>query len=194
MEYRVPVIYGSVRVERRGIKAARFMVRELERRGCKPVLIDPLEYRLPLLEKQYSDYAPGQAPPMLEELAEIYRSADGFAIVSGEYNHGIPPALKNLLDHFLEEYFWRPSAIVCYSGGRFGGVRAAMQLRMTLAELGMPSIPSLLAVPAVGEAFTDEGEPTDARFVARNAKFFDEFLWYMDALRAQRAKGVPYDG
>jgi NAD(P)H-dependent FMN reductase len=40
------------------------------------------------------------------------------------------------LDHFLEEYFWRPSAIVCYSAGQFGGVRAAMQLRMTLAELG----------------------------------------------------------
>jgi NAD(P)H-dependent FMN reductase len=192
MEFRVPVIYGSVRVERRGIKAARFMVRELERRGCKPVLIDPLEYRLPLLEKQYSDYAPGQAPPMLEKLAGIYRSADGFAIVSGEYNHGIPPALKNLLDHFLEEYFWRPSAIVCYSGGRFGGVRAAMQLRMTLGELGMPSIPSLLPIPAVGDAFTEDGEPTDARFVERNAKFFDEFMWYMDALRAQRAKGVPY--
>ena len=57
-----------------------------------------------------------------------------FAIVSGEYNHGIPPGLKNLLDHFLEEYFFRPSAIVCYSAGQFGGVRAAMQLR---AECGL---------------------------------------------------------
>src|SRR3546814_18651840 len=76
-------------------------------------------------------------------LATLYRRADGFLIVSAEYNHGIPPALKNLLDHFLEEYFWRPSAIACYSAGQFGGVRAAMQLRSTLAELGMPSIPRL---------------------------------------------------
>ena len=45
------------------------------------------------------------------------RSADAFVVVSGEYNHSISPALSNLLDHFLEEYFWRPSAIVCYSAG-----------------------------------------------------------------------------
>jgi NAD(P)H-dependent FMN reductase len=190
--FRVPVIYGSVRVERQGIKAARFIVEELKRRGCEPVLIDPLEYRLPLLEMQYSDYQSGEAPAMLEELARIYRSADGFAIVSGEYNHGVPPALKNLLDYFLEEYFWRPSAIVCYSGGRFGGVRAAMQLRMILGELGMPSIPSLLPIGNVGESFTENGEPTDPRFADRHGKFFDEFLWYMDALGQRRAKGVPY--
>ncbi len=189
---RVPVIYGSVRTERQGIKAARFVVSELERRGCNPTLIDPLVYRLPLLEKQYSDYPQGEAPPMLEELAKIFREADGFAIVSGEYNHGIPPALKNLLDHFLEEYFWRPSAIISYSGGRFGGVRAAMQLRMTLAELGMASIPSTLPVGNVGESFDENGEPTDPRFRTRHAPFFDEFLWHMEALSAQRAKGVPY--
>ncbi len=186
------MIFGSVRIERRGIKAARFIVTELARRGCSPVLIDPLEYRLPLLEQQYSDYPAGRAPAMLEQLAQIYRSADGFAIVSGEYNHGIPPALKNLLDYFLEEYFWRPSAIVCYSGGRFGGVRAAMQLRMTLGELGMPSIPSLLPIPHVGESFTDAGEPTDPHFAERNAQFFEEFLWYMEALKERRARGVPY--
>jgi len=189
---RVPVIFGSVRVERQGIKAARFVVDELKRRGCDATLVDPLEYRLPLLDMQYSDYPLGEAPAMLEELATLYRSADGFAIVSGEYNHGIPPALKNMLDHFLEEYFWRPSGIICYSGGRFGGVRAAMQLRMTLGELGMPSIPSLLPVTNVGESFTETGEPTDPRFRDRHARFFDEFLWYMEALAEQRRKGVPY--
>ncbi len=188
----VAVLFGSVRVERQGIKAARFIVDELQRRGCAATLIDPVEYRLPLLEKQYSDYPSGQAPAMLEELAGIYRRADGFAIVSGEYNNGIPPALKNLLDYFLEEYFWRPSGIVCYSGGRFGGVRAAMQLRMTLAELGMPSIPSLLPIPNVGESFTPDGEPTDSRFRDRNARFFDEFIWYMEALKQRRESGVPY--
>lgn len=188
----VAVIFGSVRIERQGIKAARFVMRELERRGCRPTLVDPMEYRLPLLERQYSDYPSGQAPAVLEQLATLYRGVDGFAIVSAEYNHGIPPALKNLLDHFLEEYFWRPSAIVCYSNGRFGGVRAAMQLRMTLGELGMPSIPSLLPVSNIAEAFTNEGEATDPRFGARSAQFFDEFHWYMEALKAQRGKGVPY--
>jgi len=55
----------------------------------------------------YKEYERDTAPHVLEELAEIYRRTDAFAIVSGEYNHGIPPALKNLLDHFLEEYFFR---------------------------------------------------------------------------------------
>ncbi len=192
MLYRVPVIYGSVRSERRGIKAARFVVAELRRRGCEPVLIDPLEYPLPLLDKMNNEYEPGTAPHVMQELELIFRNADGFAIVSGEYNHSIPPALSNLLDHFLEEYFWRPSAIICYSGGRFGGVRAAMQLRAMLGELGMPSIPSIMPVPNVWESFDEEGNPTDPGLIARNAQFFDEFIWYMEALRVQRSKGVPY--
>ena len=167
-------------------------MRELERRGCEPVLVDPLELRLPLLDKMYKEYPPGGAPAQLQMLAELYRSADGFAIVSGEYNHGIPPALKNLLDHFLEQYFWRPSGIICYSSGQFGGVRAAMQLRMTLGELGMPSIPSLLPIPKIAKALYDDGEPMNPAFCEWNAAFFDEFLWYMEALHVQRSKGVPY--
>ena len=107
----------------------------------------------------YKEYAPGQAPEVLERLAGRIKAADAFIIVSGEYNHSIPPALSNLLDHFLEEYFWRPSAIVCYSAGPFGGVRAAMQLRAMLCELGTPSIPSLLPVPRVQDAFDEDGRP-----------------------------------
>ena len=44
--------------------------------------------------------------------------ADGFVFVTGEYNWGVQPGLKNLTDHFLEEWFWRPAAIVSYSAGR----------------------------------------------------------------------------
>jgi NAD(P)H-dependent FMN reductase len=188
----VPVIYGSVRSERQGIKAARFLVRELERRGIDAVLIDPLEKRLPLLDRMYKEFPTGQAPAPLEELAALFRRADGFAIVSGEYNNGIPPALKNLLDHFLEEYFWRPAGIACYSGGRWGGVRGAMQLRMSLAEMGMVTIPSLLPTAYVAKAFDDDGTPTDAKTVEYSAPFFDEFVWYMEALRERRKTGVPY--
>jgi NAD(P)H-dependent FMN reductase len=188
----VPVIYGSVRTERQGIKAARFVVAELLRRGAEAVLVDPMEKRLPLLDRMYKEFPPGQAPAPMEELAGLFRRADGFAIVSGEYNNGIPPALKNLLDHFLEEYFWRPAAIACYSGGRWGGVRAAMQLRMSLAEMGMVTIPSLFPTANVGTAFSDDGTPSDPKTVEYSAEFFDEFFWYMKALREQRKTGVPY--
>jgi hypothetical protein len=63
---------------------------------------------------------------------------------------------------------------------------------MTLAELGMPSIPSLLPVARVQDAFTPEGEPTNPQFETRHEKFFREFEWYAEALRRARADGVPY--
>jgi len=192
MPLHIAILYGSVREARAGIRVARWLDGALRRRGHDTTIVDAAEQRLPLLEKLYKEYAPGTAPPVLETLAQLYRRTDAFAIVSGEYNHGIPPGLKNLLDHFLEEYFFRPSAIVCYSAGQFGGVRAAMQLRMTLAELGMPSIPSLLPVPRVAQAFTPEGEPTDARFEGHSERFFREFEWYAEALRRARAEGTPY--
>ena len=192
MSLHIAILYGSVREARAGIRLVHFLDAVLRRRGHTISIVDAAEYRLPLLDRMYKEYEHGTAPRVLEELAEIYRRTDAFAIVSGEYNHGIPPALKNLLDHFLDEYFFRPSAIVCYSAGQFGGVRAAMQLRMTLAELGMPSIPSLLPVPRVQDAFTPEGAPTDPRFEGRAERFFREFEWYAEALRRARAEGLPY--
>ena len=188
----IAVLLGSVRVDRQGIKAARLLVTALEKRGHEAVLVDPMEVRLPLLDRMYKEYPKGGAPAELEQLASLYRRADGFLLVSAEYNHGVPPALKNLLDHFLEEYFWRPSAIACYSAGGFGGVRAAMQLRMILGELGMPSIPSLFSIPRIGEALADDGQPKDERTTKQMERFLDEFEWYAHALRRQRSSGTPY--
>ncbi len=188
----IPVIYGSVRRDRQGIKAARYVMRTLQARGHHPVLVDPLERQLPLLDRMYKEYAPGEAPAVLEELATLFRGADGFVIVSGEYNHGVPPALSNLLDHFLEEYFFRPAGIVSYSGGRWGGVRAMVQLRSMLAEMGMVTLPTTQPVANVQNAFDDAGVPTDPRFDELTKQFFDELDWYVQALRAARASGVPY--
>ena len=186
MPLRILVVYGSVRSERQGIRAARFIVNECRARGHEVTLVDPLEHRLPLLDKMYKEYPKGQAPEVLERLAALIVPADAVVVVSAEYNHSIPPALSNLLDHFLEEWFWKPSAIVCYSAGSFGGVRAAMQLRAMLAELGMASIPSIYPVPAVQKAFAEDGTPANPAARDRVRKFLDELEWYAEALRTQR--------
>lgn len=186
------VIYGSVRSERRGIGAARFVASACEGRGHRASLIDPKEVGLPLLDRMYKEYPEGEAPGPLARLAGQIRGADGVIVVSGEYNHSIPPALSNLLDHFLEEWFWKPSAIVCYSAGSFGGVRAGIQLRAMLCELGMPSIPSMLPVPKVQDAFEEDGTPRDDAWHRRASKFLSELEWYAEALKRQRASGVPY--
>ena len=192
MALRIVIIYGSVRTGRQGIRAARFVEHQLQGRGHDVTLVDPLDVQLPLLDRMYKEYAKGTAPAVLEELATLYRAADAFVVVTGEYNHSVPPALMNLLDHFLEEYFFRPSAIVCYSGGTFGGVRAAVQLRASLCEMGMPSISSMFPVPRVGDAFAADGTPADAATIRRFQRFATELEWYAEALRERRKCGVPY--
>ena len=79
---------------------------------------------------------------------------------------------------------------MCYSQGSFGGVRAAMQLRAMLGELGMPAISSIFPVPRIAGAFADDGAPLDPSWDRRFEKFAKELEWYANALRDARAKGV----
>ncbi len=192
MNLKIAVIYGSVRGERRqGIKAARFVVRNLEERGHDVTLVDTLEYELPFLDRMYKEFEEGQAPEAMEKIAQILKNADGFIIVSGEYNHAEPPALKNLLDHFQSEYLYKPSGIVTYSAGPFGGVRALITLRAILAELGTPSIPSAFPVSKISAAFDDDGIALDQAYDRRIGKFLDEFEWYANALKQARGHECP---
>jgi NAD(P)H-dependent FMN reductase len=188
MPLKIVVFYGSVRSARQGIKPARFIVRKSRERKHEVTLIDPLDYPLPLLDKMYKEYPPDEAPETLQRMAKVIIPADAYIVVSGEYNHTVPPALANLMDHFLDEYFRKPSAIVCYSAGAFGGVRASIALRSMLAEMGMSSIPSVLPIPSVQNAFSDDGTPADEKYEQRAAKFLDELEWYAYALRAARAE------
>jgi len=193
MNLKIVVLVGSVRSDRQGMRAARFVKCSLAARGHEVTVVDPVEAGLPLLDRMYKEYEKGSAPAVLERLASLYRASDAFVVVTGEYNHSVPPALSNLLDHFLEEYYFRPSAIVCYSSGAFGGVRAAMQLRAMLCELGMPSIPSLFPIPTIQTMFEDDGTPRDRVPVERRfARFTSELEWYADAMREARQRGVPY--
>jgi len=192
MGFKILVFYGSVRSARQGIKAALFVVNKLKERGHDVELIDALEYKLPMLDKMYKEYEPGKAPENIEKLAQKIKGADGYVIVSGEYNHSVQPGLKNMLDHFMEEYFFKPSAIACYSGGPFGGVRAGVHLRAVLCEVGMSSIPSMFAMSKVRDSFDENGKAIDEAYDRRIVKFLDEFEWYVSALKLQREKGVPY--
>jgi hypothetical protein len=123
MPDKILVFYGSYRSDRMGIRLANFVVRGLNARGAEAELVDAKAVDLPMLDRMYKEYPKGEAPPVLETLAEKIRTADAFVFITGEYNWGPQPGLKNLTDHFLEEWFWRPAAIASYSAGRFSGVR-----------------------------------------------------------------------
>ena len=186
MALNIAVIYGSVRRARQGIKAARFVLRKLAERGHAVSFIDAREHALPLLDLRYREYAEGEAPEVMQQVHDMLQAADAYIVVSGEYNHGIPPALKNLLDHFLPEYRRKPSAIVSYSGGTFAGVRVHPSLREVLATLGTAAIPATFTISMVGDAFDDDGQALDDAYNARLAKFLDEFEWYANALQSAR--------
>lgn len=194
MTNRILVFYGSYRSDRMGIRLADFIVNGLRGRGDDVTLIDARAVGLPMLDRMYKEYKAATAPAALETLAGQIRGADGFVFVAGEYNWGIQPGLKNLTDHFLEEWFWRPAAIASYSAGRFSGVRAGTAWHGTLSEMGMVVISSTLAVGAIAQSLDDSGEPTgDGGKALAKAfpRFADDLTWWVDAARIQRTRVKP---
>src|ERR1700738_4745210 len=158
MSNRILVFYGSYRANRMGIRLAHFVVDGLRGGGDDAELIDARAVGLPMLDRMYKEYPKGEAPAALEKLAGQIRDADGFVFITGEDNWGIQPGLKNLTDHFLEEWFWRPAAIASYSAGRFAGARAATAWHGTLSEMGMVVVSSTIAVGPIGHTLSAEGE------------------------------------
>jgi NAD(P)H-dependent FMN reductase len=194
MSNRILVFYGSYRSDRMGIRLAQFVVQRLRRRRDDVELMDAKAINLPMLDRMYKEYPKGEAPEALERLAGKIREADGFVFIAGEYNWGVQPGLKNLTDHFLEEWFWRPAAIASYSAGRLSGVRAATAWQGTLSEMGMVVVSSTIAVGPIGQTLSAKGEPVGEAGQALErafARFADDLIWWVQAAKAQRQRTPP---
>lgn len=194
MAERVLVIYGSYRSDRMGIRLADYIVAGLRARGEDVELIDAKIVGLPILDRMYKEYAPGSAPQAMEQLASKIRAADAFVFVAGEYNWGMQPGLKNLTDHFLEEWFWRPAAIASYSVGRIAGARSGLLWHGTLSEMGMIVVSSTLTVGPIAQTLTADGKPLgeagqllDRSFI----RFAEDLAWWTEAAKKQRARKQP---
>jgi NAD(P)H-dependent FMN reductase len=188
------VFYGSYRSDRMGIRLAQFVVEGFRARGDDVELIDAREVNLPMLDRMYKEHKKGEAPAVLETLAGKIRDADGFVFITGEYNWGMQPGLKNLTDHFLEEWFWRPAAIASYSAGRFAGARAALAWHGTLSEMGMVVVSSTISAGPIAQSLDQDGKPTgDGGKALANAfpRFADDLTWWVEAAKAQRARRKP---
>jgi NAD(P)H-dependent FMN reductase len=194
MADRILVFYGSYRSDRMGIRLAEYIVARLRGRGADVELIDAKAVGLPMLDRMYKEYPKGSAPPALKTLADKIRAADAFVFVTGEYNWGMQPGLKNLTDHFLEEWFWRPAAVASYSAGRIAGARSGFVWHGTLSEMGMVVISSALAVGPIAEALTADGQPLGQAGQALGrafGRFADDLAWWTEAARMQRARRAP---
>lgn len=194
MSDRILVFYGSYRRDRMGIRLADFIVGGLRARGADVELIDAQEVGLPILDRMYQEHKPGEAPAAMEALAQKIKAADAFVFVTGEYNWGPQPGLKNLTDHFLEEWFWRPAAIASYSAGRIAGARSSFCWHAILSEMGMVVISSALAVGPISETLNAEAEPIGVGGEGLKKafqRFADDLAWWTEAAKAQRANKAP---
>jgi NAD(P)H-dependent FMN reductase len=188
------IFYGSYRSDRQGIRLADYLVRSFRERGAEPELIDAKAIGLPMLDRMYKEYPAGEAPEAMETLAAKIRAADAFVFVTGEYNWGQQPGLKNLTDHFLEEWYWRPAAIASYSAGRLAGAHASVAWHGTLSEMGMVVVSSTLTVGGIGHTLDAQGQPTGDGGAALSRsfpRFADDLAWWTQAAREQRAKVAP---
>jgi NAD(P)H-dependent FMN reductase len=130
---KIALIVVSVRRDRQGIRVARWIEEKLNNRNHIVFFIDPLELNLPLLDRMYKEME--NPSEKLKDLRNKIKDAEGYLSVTPEYNHSTSAAMKNTLDYFLEEYYFKPSAIVSYSAGGFGGVNAAQISAIYLQSL-----------------------------------------------------------
>ena len=160
-------------------------------------LIDPLDYSTGEVFKPHFAYAQGKAPEALSTLAEKIESADGYVMVSPEYNHSMSPALANLLNHFGSSlYSFKPSVIATYSAGQWGGMRAAVGMRTFLSELGCLPVSAMIHVPHAQDAFDEEGFANNQREESWKAYFgraLSQMQWWSEAALNHRQNKDPFE-
>ena len=156
-----------------------------ERSDVTVHVLDPRELGFgDLVEREFEMK---QRPPRVAAFVDVVTNADGFLIVTPEYNHGIPGALKNVLDLTFKPWNHKPFAIVSV-GGISGGLRAVEMLRQVISGLQAVSIPAHMPVPFVAKSFGPDGPLSERDEWAKRAdRVLDELVWYAVALKQGRS-------
>ena len=167
---KVAVIYGSVREGRFGDTVGQWVVNQIQRREAfSPLVVDP-------------------AAEPTEAFAKRLDEADAFIVVTPEYNHSYPAALKVLIDAYKAEWQAKPVAFVSY-GGASGGLRAVEHLRHVFAELHAVGIRDGVMFPNAWEQFDEQGQPLQAQRYERGMQtVLARLAWWAETLRQGRAE------
>ena len=191
---RLAVIVGSVREGRFGPVVADWFAGEARAHGTFDVDVLDLaeaEHVLPVAFPDFSAPVPDDVARVRSGLAERLDAADAFVIVTPEYNHSFPAALKNTIDWFHGEWQAKPVGFVSY-GGMSGGLRAVEQLRQVFPELHAVTVRDSLSFHSAWERFDGAGRPHDAEGSAAAAKgMLGQLEWWGTALRQARGS-APY--
>jgi len=181
----VAVVLGSTRENRFCGKVADWVVRgaSADERFALD-LIDPLQLNLPC----HLEAEEGLA---VQGLSAQVAAADGFIIVTPEYNHGYTASLKNLIDSAYEEWNAKPVGFVSY-GGLSGGLRAVEQLRQVFAELHAVTMRDGVPISNPWDELDEKGEIAPSELRQRALKsMLDQLAWWGSAL-AEARRAAPY--
>ncbi len=178
------ILYGSTRRRRLGIRLVKYLRDQISKNKHRPYIIDPLQYKLPLLDRRFEDFDKKKIPVAVKSIQKILDKADAFILVSAEYNHMPPPALINLLNYYYKEFDRKPSCICTYSVGDFAGVRVQSPLRSLMSQLGSPPIKFGMFQPKLSKSFDEQGVPNDTKDAEdRFNTFFKELIWYANLFK-----------
>jgi NAD(P)H-dependent FMN reductase len=174
----LPILLGTNRQLRKSVFVAKWLMGEIEKRtDINTRLFDVADFALP--HNDYGQEIKAQFPEWRDAIVQ----ADGLIIVSPEYNHGYPGALKTVLDLLLREYIHKSVAFVGVSAGPWGGTRVIEALVPMVRELGLAVTFTDLNFPFVQKTFDERGEILDSAFEKRGKDFLDELVWMARALK-----------
>jgi len=175
----IPILEGTTRVQRKSINVARLVLEvSKEYKEVESIFVDPNDFDFP---------GDGNDPEGKDpRYTEITQRADGFFIVTPEYNHLIPGSLKRMLDSELKNYIHKPVAFAGVSNGPWGGVRAIEALVTTVREMSMVATFTDVQFPKMQEIFDEQRKLKDDAYVRRIKKSFDELIWMAKVLKHGR--------
>ena len=158
---KIGIISGSIRDGRLGHGVAEWVHEQAAGRGGATYeLIDLKSFDVPLLTTNVHPMAANKHydSEAVQRWSDAIDRQDGFIVVTPEYNHGVPGALKNAVDSLGNEWAGKPVAFVGY--GSVGGVRAIEQWRQVIANFSMTGVRAEVNL----SLFTDftEGRATPA--------------------------------
>jgi NAD(P)H-dependent FMN reductase len=191
---KIQVIIGSTRQNRFSEKPATWIYEEAKKRKELDVeLVDLRDYPLPFFDEPTSPMRMNKkyANDNVQKWANKVEEADGYIIISPEYNHGYSAVLKNAFDHIYPEWNNKPAGFVSY--GNAGGARAIEQLRQVVIELQMAPIKQAIHIPSqvylaiIRPKEGDVSNPFDALKDNANS-FLDQLTWWTKALKVARAE------
>jgi NAD(P)H-dependent FMN reductase len=191
----ISVIIGSTREGRFSEKPARWIFNYLQNRnGIDARLLDLRDFPMPFFDERTPPAMPGRAPyehDAVKRWTAAIAQADGFVLVTPEYNYGPPAVLKNALDWVYPEWNRKAVAFVSYGGAM--GARGVQQLRQTAIELQLAPVRSSVHIPVATLWAHFQGGDVAAGLAELEAPaktMIDDLLWWTAALKTARAGAV----